>query len=122
MDSMMENIVSMISLHYVSDRADTPMWADQPFAKRPELLNNLLDIWSERSPEHHDVPTTGFELFTQNHFWHVAQGQGVLNQNTAKAQLEHYQANKPLEGFYALLRARLDSSALIDHAFALKNK
>ena len=122
MDSIMENIVSMISLHYVSDRTDSPMWRDQQSAKRPELLNNLLDIWGERPPEHHDVPTTGFELFTQNHFWHVAQGQGVLSQNTAKAQLEHYQANQPLEGFYALLRARLDSSPLIDHAFALKNK
>lgn len=75
MDSIMENILCMISLHYISDRNDTPMWAEQQKAEKPPLLMHLLELWNTRCPEHHDIPSTGFELFGPAHLWHVAQGQ-----------------------------------------------
>jgi tryptophan halogenase len=99
MDSVMENILTMISLHYVSDRRDTPMWLEQSNKPKPDLLNHLLEIWNERPPEYHDIPTTGFELFSCNHFWHVAQGQGVLSKESAQRQLEAYDPLSEVEIF-----------------------
>ena len=87
MSDIMENAVSMIALHYISDREDTPMWKDQKNAKKPDLLKSLLEIWSERNPEPVDVPSNGYELFGPAHLWHVAQGQGILNRENATVSL-----------------------------------
>ena len=80
-ESMMENLCSMICLHYVSDRVDTPMWLRQSRMHRPEYLNHLLEIMSIRGLEPHDMKLSGFELFAASHFWHVAQGQNVINKD-----------------------------------------
>lgn len=121
MDSVMENILAMISLHYVSDRRDTKMWLDQSKKQKPGLLNHLLDIWKERSPEYQDIPTTGFELFHVNHFWHVAQGQGVLNKDSATAQLESYDPYNEVDKFLTEYSVRRKKSRLVDHAEELRN-
>jgi tryptophan halogenase len=121
MDSVMENILTMISLHYVSDRRDTPMWLEQSNRPKPGLLNHLLEIWNERPPEYHDIPTTGFELFSCNHFWHVAQGQGVLNKESAQKQLDAYDPYSEVDIFMEALRIDRVSSILLDHAEELRN-
>jgi len=77
-DSMMGNLLAMIAMHYVSDREDTDMWLEQKHRPRPDLLNHLMDIMSIRGLEEHDVPVAGYELFRVFHFWHVAQGQGLV--------------------------------------------
>lgn len=87
-DSMMDNLLAMIALHYVSDRVDTDMWAEQQCRPKPELLENLLEIMKFRGLEEHDIPIAGFELFRAFHFWHVAQGQGVISKEACKRNLD----------------------------------
>ena len=115
----MENILSMISLHYVSDRSDTPMWQEQQKRPLPDLLSHLLELWSERSPEYHDIPSTGFELFGQNHFWHVAQGQGVLNRENAKIQMDAYGAESTTNMWFMGRQAVRQQAKMLDHAKSL---
>jgi tryptophan halogenase len=120
MDSVMENLVSMVALHYKSDREDTKMWKDCKNLKTPDLLSNLLEIWGERSPEYHDVPSTNFELFGVNHFWHVAQGQGVLNKEAAIIQIEAHNSAQPTEEWNMLYQSQRFTNHLIDHAETLR--
>jgi tryptophan halogenase len=79
--SMMENLCSMICLHYISDRCDTPMWEQQQKMDRPDYLRHLLEIMAIRGLESHDIKHQGFELFGSPHFWHVAQGQNQINRD-----------------------------------------
>jgi hypothetical protein len=120
-DSIMENILCMISLHYMSDRTDSEMWRAQSKSEKPELLQHLLNIWNERCPESHDVPFTGFELFTAAHLWHVAQGQGVLNKQVASIQLDAYASRKNTSEDISNYSKSLLKQRLIGHAQALKN-
>jgi len=120
MDSIMENILCMISLHYISDRDDTPMWAEQQKAEKPELLAHLLELWNTRCPEHHDIPSTGFELFGAAHLWHVAQGQGVLNKEIASIQLDAYNSRQSSRKNISQISLELIQQKLVDHAQALK--
>jgi tryptophan halogenase len=83
-ESMMENLAAMICLHYVSNRDDTEYWSDQQQRPKTELLETLLDVCKRRGFESHDIPHTGFELFQAFHFWHVAQGQGLISSSTSK--------------------------------------
>ena len=94
---MVDNLVAMVAMHYVSDREDTPMWADQQVAPRPELLNELIEIMSHRGPQQQDIPTTGYELFGANHFWFVGQGQGLINADGCRQELIAYGSRKIVE-------------------------
>jgi hypothetical protein len=110
----------MISMHYISDRDDTDMWKDQKYTKRPDLVNRLLGLWQERLPEAQDIPRTGFELFHTYHFYHIAQGQGLINTKNAKAQLDAYDANAVIKDWYAQYSKQRSAKKLIDHGKALK--
>jgi tryptophan halogenase len=92
MDKILENLVSMISLHYISDRRDTDFWIDASTAKKPELLEELLSLWKERPPHQNDFSNNGYELFQTAHFWHVAQGQGLIDKKLSILSLNNYQA------------------------------
>lgn len=120
MDSVMENILAMISMHYISDRDDTSMWRDQKNMKKPELVDRLLGLWQERLPEAQDIPRVGFELFHVYHFYHVAQGQGLINKDNAKIQLNAYDANKVIKDWYDQYSRERSTKKLIDHAKALR--
>lgn len=120
MDQVMDNTVTMIALHYVSDRNDSEMWRDQQNAPKPELLERLLGLWSERCPEIHDMPHTGFELFNPVHLWHVAQGQGVLNKEAASIQLDAYGSRIPSLQHINEITAEYMKGDTVDHAEALK--
>jgi tryptophan halogenase len=96
-DSMMDNLVAMVAMHYVSDRKDTPMWLAQQSAPRPELLSNLIEIMSHRGPEQLDVPTTGYELFGANHFWFVGQGQGLIDVNGCRQGVIDHGSRQEIE-------------------------
>jgi len=119
MDSIMNNILCMISLHYISDRNDTEMWKAQQVANKPELLEHLLNLWNVRCPEFSDIPSTGFELFGAAHLWHVAQGQGVLNPEMASMQLDAYGSRKNVIEYIAGFSKQLVTQRLVDHAQAL---
>ena len=93
-DSMFDNLLTMVSMHYVSDRRDFPMWVDQQNASRTELLLFLIELFKHRGPEHHDIPSTGYELFGPQHFWHVAQGQGLISQEGAALGVTAYRSEQ----------------------------
>lgn len=119
-DSIMENCVSMIALHYVCDKEDTPMWAEQKAKEKPQLLKQLLDLWKVKTPENHDVQTIGFELFHAPHFWHVAQGQGVLSKEAASIQLDAHGSRPSSIDHLNNLASHQISLREVDHAEQLK--
>lgn len=116
----MQNILCMISLHYVSDRTDTEMWTMQQGAEKPELLEHLLELWNIRCPEVHDVPSTGYELFAAAHLWHVAQGQGVLNPEIASIQLDSYGSRTDGINNIKDTAKQLLTQKLVDHGEELR--
>lgn len=120
MGSMMENILLMISMHYVSDKSNSQFWRDIQNVKRPELLLELIDVWNERPPMGTDIAGYGYEMFHIPHFYHVAHGQGLINRENAQRMLRSFnlehEANKMVDD--AKL-AQTDHER-IDHATALK--
>lgn len=78
-ESMIDNLLTMVAMHYVSDRVDSSMWEEQQFRPKPPLLEKLIEIGKYRGYEIHDFVNFGFDLFSAAHFWHVAQGQGLIS-------------------------------------------
>ena len=120
MDQIMENTLAMISLHYISDRTDSEMWRDQQNAPKPELLERLLGLWAERCPEIHDMPHSGFELFSPVHLWHVAQGQGLISRDLATMQLDAYGSRAPSRQHINQVTAEYMKGDIVDHREALQ--
>ena len=87
---MMENILCMISLHYVSDKKDTKFWQDVSNCKKPEYLEYLIELWSERPMFMGDIKSTGYEMFREPHFYHVANGQGLMNAQSHRNMLNAF--------------------------------
>jgi len=119
-ESLLENIVTMISLHYISDRNDSEMWKAQQHAELPETLKVLLELWKERMPEKYDVPHFGYELFLSEHLWHVAQGQGVLDKSVALDQLNAYCSHDPCAKIFSSKKLQAAATRKIDHALLYK--
>jgi tryptophan halogenase len=91
MDEFHENLVSMIALHYISDRRDTQFWRDAADMEKPRMLMELLALWKERSPSRNDpYGANGYELFQVAHLWHVAQGQGLVSKDISARMLSEY--------------------------------
>lgn len=86
--SMVDNMLAMVAMHYVSDRTDSPMWLEQQSRPKTDLLQHLIETMEYRGPEDHDIPRTGFELFSPTHFWHVGQGQGLINRENSQVALK----------------------------------
>lgn len=120
MNKMMENICAMISLHYISDRSDTEMWRDQRHMEKPDYLVNLLELWQERPPFLYDISTNNYEMFLVPHFYHVAQGQGLLSAQRAAEMIYSYDTEEQVN--YIVSEAKLNQTgyAAVDHAEALK--
>jgi tryptophan halogenase len=120
MNIMMENILSMIYLHYMSDREDTAMWREQKNMPVPEYLKNLLDVWSERLPAYNDIDYTNYEMFHVQHFYHVAQGQKVINQKSATRLLENFRLREDAKNMYYNAKLGQTNHAKVDHFESLK--
>lgn len=120
MNIMMENILSMISLHYISDRDDTEMWRTQKNMLIPDYLKNLLDLWSERLPSMNDIEYSNYEMFHVPHFYHVAQGQKVINQKAASLLLDNFNIRKEAKDLYLSAKLAQSNHAKVDHLESLK--
>lgn len=120
MASMMENILCMISLHYISDRKDSNFWKDVSSAKKPEYLEELIGLWSERPMFQGDIKRKGYEMFLEPHFFHVANGQGLINKEQAQKMLVSF--NLELEAKNLVSNAKLNQidHERIDHGQALR--
>lgn len=120
MDKMLLNILDMIRLHYISDRRDTPFWREMANMPIPEGLQDLLDLWSERPPNRNDIPSTSGQLFTATHFIHVAQGQNILNRNSAGLSLRRLNLIGAVKNSMSQTNSSRHNHELVDHAEALR--
>lgn len=122
MDTVMDNLLSMIALHYISDRSDTEMWANQKNAPLPDTLRELIDIWAYRTPEIFDINTmNGLCLFGVPHFWHVAQGQGLVSRDSASRAMHMYGVFDSMTESYRLIKKSISQQKVIPHAKALQD-
>lgn len=120
MNIMMENILAMISLHYISDRDDSSMWRQQKLMKKPEYLTNLLELWQERPPFQYDISSSNYEMFLIPHFYHVAQGQKVLSEKMAREMIRSYGTGEFVHKLISDIKLDQTSQAKVDHAEALR--
>ena len=104
----------------MSDRRDSDMWIEQSVTPVPDYLQELLDIWQERPPFRSDIPVSQFNLFHVPHFYHVAQGQKLLNPQAAGLMIKNFNIYNEVK--YAVSNAKLGQTnhAKVDHAEALK--
>lgn len=119
---LMENLVTMVAMHYISDRVDTEMWREQQNAEKPELLKTLIELWKERCPQIYDAPIFGYEVFHSAHFWHVAQGQGLISREVATRELNAYDSREKAARIFAELKTNALKETLVDHASIFKKR
>ena len=113
--SIVDNMLAMGAMHYVSDRADSPMWLEQQSRPKPDLLQHLIGIMEYRGPEDHDIPLTGFELFRSGHFWHVGQGQGLIDRENSRVALMARLQEDNAADRVKDISVRLGESGSLDH-------
>lgn len=119
MKEMMENILDMIRLHYVSDRDDTTFWKHVSTLPISPGLQNLIDLWNERPPSHYDYPGSSLLMFTGRHFAHVMQGQNLINPEMASLALNNLFIRQTVEKNSDNIRHGRYSKEMIDHKTAL---
>jgi tryptophan halogenase len=118
---VMRNILTMIRLHYYSDRNDTLFWKAMSQMPINDELQELIDIWSERPPNRSDVPHKHMELFLTPHIAHVAQGQGLFSSESATRMIDRLNIRLTVENEASKMRESRYNHELIDHAEALRN-
>jgi tryptophan halogenase len=78
-EETMRNILTMMRLHYVSDRDDSLFWRDHANMPINHELKELIDLWSETPPSRYVPSLNGPHLmFHVPHLVHVMQGQGLI--------------------------------------------
>jgi tryptophan halogenase len=120
MGVMMENTLSMIYIHYISDRRDSKMWISQAELPVPDYLKNLLDLWAERPPFMYDISHTNFELFHVPHFYHVAQGQKLISQKGTTMMIDNFGIRDHVKNAYYAAKLGQTNHAKVDHAESLR--
>lgn len=120
MQTMIDNIVAMIALHYISDRRDSDMWTRQSSMEVPDYLANLLELWSVRSPINTDIPTSSYEMFLVPHFYHVVQGQKLFSKDAAKRVISMFSIENEVHEEYMNVSLSRVSQGKLDHAEALR--
>ena len=120
MDTMMQNILSMISLHYISDRQDTDMWKQQASMPIPEYLQNLIDLWSERPPMLTDISYENYEMFLVPHFYHVGQGQKIFKKENSTKMISMFNIHDNVKNAVFSAKLAQTNHARIDHAESLR--
>lgn len=120
MSVMMDNILAMVYMHYMSDREDTEMWRKQKTMQIPDYLQNLLDLWSVRPPLDVDISGSNYEMFMVPHFYHVAQGQGLLHHENSERLIDMFDIASDVHSEYFEAKLHQTSQAMIDHAESLK--
>jgi tryptophan halogenase len=119
-DKMMRNILTMIRLHYHTDRKDTPFWMAMSNMPINEELQEILELWAERPPSRYDFDSNSGEMFQTPHIAHVAQGQGVISKEACTRAMNMMSLREQI--FYEIdtMRQSRHNHELVDHATALR--
>lgn len=119
MSKMMDNILSMIRLHYYTDKTDSEFWIASKNAKVNDSLAEMLELWQERPPTRNDYTHINGEMFLGPHMMHVAQGQGVLNPESATRAIDRFDIRTLIAKDMSDFRLSRYNHELVDHAEAL---
>ena len=84
-----------------------------------DTLAELLELWSERTPSRMDVPHENGQMCLAPHFFHVAQGQGLLNPESAGLAIYNMGLRERVDYDMNERRRERYSHELVDHAQAL---
>lgn len=120
-EALMDNLLTMIRLHYFTDKIDSQFWIDAKNAKINGMLQDALDLWTERLPSRYDFDSSNYELFSAAHLIHVAQGQNVLNRDSINPALTRMQLKATVSDQMSNVRLGRANHELIDHRMALEN-
>jgi tryptophan halogenase len=116
---VMRNILTMIRLHYYSDRQDSKFWQEMKNMPVNDELQELIDIWSETPPSRFDFQSVNGELFATPHLAHVAQGQGLISKNACTIAIDNMALRQRIKNEIAEIRHNRHNHELIDHKKAL---
>jgi tryptophan halogenase len=119
-EKLMRNILTMIRLHYYSDRQDSPFWKAMNSMPINEELQTLIDLWAERPPSRYDFDSSSGEMFQAPHMAHVAQGQGILSREAASMALDSLAIREQVFKQIEEYRHGRHAGELVDHAIALR--
>lgn len=120
MAKMMDNILSMIRLHYFSDRQDTQFWRDQSEMKITNSLMELIDLWNERPPSRWDMSSENGEMFLSPHMAHVMQGQGLIPSYPSTLAMDNMFLRQQINIAADELKNNRHNHELVDHKKALE--
>lgn len=117
---MMNNILSMIRLHYYSDRTDSKFWETMANMPINEELQSIIDLWAEVPPSRYDFDSTSGEMFLTPHMAHVAQGQGLIGVAGCTRALNTTNLRQEVNNKLDEIRHNRHAHELVDHAEALR--
>jgi len=119
-EKLMRNILTMIRLHYYSDRRDSKFWQEMASMPINSELQEIIDLWSERPPVRHDFDSTHGEMFLAPHMVHVGQGQGIINVEACTTAIDSMNIRTEVEKQLDEFSKSRNSHELVDHAQSLK--
>lgn len=118
-EQTMRNILTMIRLHYISDREDTPFWKEYLSMPVNEELSDMIGLWSEQVPSQYDAGNHHYLMFGTRHFAHVMQGQNLINPEISKIAMDNMGLRQAIEKNSDDVRSARYSKELVDHKEAL---
>lgn len=116
---MMDNILTMVRLHYISDRRDTPFWQEMATMPVNDSLQELLDLWQETTIPRDFIASNNGEMFQIAHLLHVAQGQNVISTRPISAMFKNFDTYDWTLKEISNRRHKRISEILVDHKEAL---
>lgn len=119
-DTMMRNILTMIRLHYYSDRQDSKFWKEMSHMPVNPELQEIIDLWAERPPSRYDFDNNHGEMFGSPHITHVAQGQGIISIEACTRAIDSLNLRSAIEKQLDEYRHYRHDHELVDHAQALR--
>jgi tryptophan halogenase len=115
----MRNILTMMRLHYVSDRRDTQFWTDQAAMPLNDELQELIDLWSEKAPSRYDPYQDTHLMFHVAHLTHVMQGQGLLPTEPSSLAIDRLNLRQVVNMEMDSIRNSRHNHELVDHKAGL---
>jgi len=116
---VMQNILDMIRLHYLSDNDHSDFWTDSNSLPIPDSLAWKLEAWQYRMPLPSDFPEH-WGLFKDPHFFHVAQGQGFIARHHTSISIDRFNQRQLVEKDLESMIYDKVNAGRISHAEALK--